>query len=109
MRHQEQWSMRSLVLIASIRINKLIICWDIQMKNIHKQPQSIPIGMPNWDVKGEWKIKCEGCSIGKGKQKNLGEGVDAPENIGNMWYIDRTSIKKLNRQRICFHRIILQW
>mmetsp|Transcript_16953 Transcript_16953/g.18308 ORF Transcript_16953/g.18308 Transcript_16953/m.18308 type:complete len:113 (-) Transcript_16953:85-423(-) len=25
----------------------------------------------NWDVKGKWKVKCEGCGIGRAQQKNL--------------------------------------
>ena len=48
----------------------------------------------NWDVKEVWNIKCEGCGIGRVKQKNLGSGTDSPENIGDMWYIDGTSIKR---------------
>ena len=48
----------------------------------------------NWDVKGVWNIRCDGCGIGKVKQKNLGSGTDSPENIGDMWYIDGTSIKR---------------
>ena len=48
----------------------------------------------NWDVKGIWNIKCEGCGIGRVNQKNLGSGTDSPENIGDMWYIDGTSIKR---------------
>ena len=50
----------------------------------------------NWDVKGKWKVKCEGCGIGHARQKNLGEGTDKPEKIGDMWYIDGTSIKRTN-------------
>ena len=38
----------------------------------------------NWDILGKWKIKCEGCGIGRGKQKNLEEGTDAPKEIGDM-------------------------
>ena len=52
-----------------------------------------------WDVKGKWKEKCEGCAIGRARQKNLGEGTDKPKEIGDMWYIDGTSIKKSNKTK----------
>ena len=48
----------------------------------------------NWDVKGKWKEKCEGCGISCAQQKKLSDGGDKPKEVGDMWYIDRTSIKK---------------
>ena len=47
-----------------------------------------------WNIKGQLREKCEGSGIGRARQKNLGEGADKPKKVGDMWYIDGTSIKK---------------
>ena len=50
----------------------------------------------NWDMNGKWKVQCEGCGIGHARQNNLSNGTNKPQKIGDMWYINGTSIKRTN-------------
>ena len=43
-------------------------------------------------MEGKW----EGCGIGRAWQKKLSDGTDKPKAVGDMWYIDGTSIKGTN-------------
>ena len=64
------------------------------MGHTNKEYTRNPAKHLNWDVRGEWKIKCEGCGRGRGDKKYFGEGTNAPKEIGDMWYIDGISIKQ---------------
>ena len=51
-------------------------------------------------TKGGLKVeKCESCAIGGARQKNLGPGGDPPTAIGELWYIDGTSIKRPTKKK----------
>ena len=48
---------------------------------------------------GLTRKKCESCGIGGARQKNLGSGGVPPTKIGELWYIDGTSLKKPTKKK----------
>ena len=46
-----------------------------------------------WQIPKGDMPPCEACAIGKAKSKKYGEGTDKPKFIGQLWYLDGTSIK----------------